>query len=186
MDTPLRPRRVRGLTLVELMATLAIAAVLLGVAVPSLAKLVHSVHLSTASNALMASLRLARSEALKRGARVAVCKSADGVTCAAVGGWEQGWILFQDRNGNGALDEDDTLIQREEAVGGKLRVTGNLPVARAIAFGANGGARSPGGGLQAGTVTLCRLSAAPGPARRVVITTGGRVRVVSATVDSCE
>lgn len=189
MQTPRRPcrlrRRAHGLTLVELLVTLAIAAVLLTVAAPSLAGLVHSVHLSTTTNTLLASLRLARSEAIKRASRVTMCKSVDGAACTLAGGWEQGWIVFHDPNANGALDAGEKLIQRGDALGGGLVASGNSPVARAISFAATAGPRTVGGGLQAGTLTLCRRSVAPGPARRIVLGMGGRARIVQADVASC-
>jgi Tfp pilus assembly protein FimT len=59
-------------------------------------------------------------------------------------------------------------------------------VARTITFAATGGPRTVSGGLQAGTLTVCRRSDGPGPARRIVIGTGGRVRVVQDSVESCD
>lgn len=186
MQRPAHPSpRGSGFTLLELLVTVAIAAVLMMVAAPPLARLVHSVQLSMTSNTFLASLRFARSEALKRASRVALCKSGDGATCALVGGWEQGWIIFHDSNGNGLFDAADTLLQRGEPVGGSLLVSGNQPVARSISFVATGGPRATSGGMLGGTLTLCRRSDAPGPARRIVIGTGGRVRVVQDALESC-
>ena len=102
-------RRGAGLTLVELLVVLAIAAILLSSGVPSFVRLVHSVQLSMASNAFLSSLRLARSEAQRRGGRVAVCKSANGESCTSSGGWEQGWIVFHERSFED-IDEFKTLV----------------------------------------------------------------------------
>ena len=66
-----------GFTLVELVVTMVIAAVLLVVAIPSLEDAVLNTKLRAQSNAFLASLYLARSEAIKRNARVVVCKTAD-------------------------------------------------------------------------------------------------------------
>ncbi len=164
---------------------LAIAAILAGIAVPSMASLLQSVQLSSASNAFLSSLRLARSEARKRGSRVALCKSPDGVVCVSGGGWEQGWLVFHDVNGNGLLDAGEATIQRTEPLGGELVFRGNRMVASTITYVALGGTRQVTGGLQAGTLTVCRRSADPGPARQIVISTGGRPRVQSAT-QTCE
>jgi type IV fimbrial biogenesis protein FimT len=146
---------------------------------------VRSVQLSTACNAFLASLRLARSEAARRGSRVALCKSADGVACAATGGWDQGWLMFHDADGDGRPDAGEQVIQRTDALASGLVVTGNQPVARVIAFSPQGGPRGAAGGILAGTVTLCHRSADAGPARRIVIASGGRSRVQQATVASC-
>lgn len=174
-----------GFTLVECLVTLSIAAVLVALAAPALGRLLHSVHLSTASNALMSSLRLARSEALRRGGRVALCRSADGLSCATDGGWEQGWIVFHDLNANGVLDPGETLIERAEALGGGLVLHGNAPLASALTFTGMAGMRTVAGGLQAGTFTLCRPLDVPAVARQIVIGSSGRARVVQVTLDTC-
>jgi type IV fimbrial biogenesis protein FimT len=179
-------RRVRGLSLPELLVALCIAAVLLAQAAPAFGRLLDSVRVSTATNAFLASLRLARSEALKTSGRVALCKSADGLACSDAGGWEQGWIVFRDRNGNGERDAGETVVQREEPVGGQLVISGNQPVAETISFAALGGTRMVTGGLQAGSVTVCSRSDAPAAARRIVLTAGGRARIQRVEVSRCE
>ncbi|MDB5899784.1 MAG: methylation [Ramlibacter sp.] len=184
---PIRsPRGAAGLTLFELLIAVSVAAVLVAMGAPSMVGVLHSVNLSGASNSFLAALRLARSEAQKRSSRVAMCKSADGVACTPGGGWEQGWIIFHDPNANGMLDDGETLIQRGEPVGGGLLLTGNLPVARTISFSATAGPRAVSGGLLAGTLTLCRRSLERGPAREIVIGSGGRVRVQQREVTACD
>jgi type IV fimbrial biogenesis protein FimT len=181
-----RARRAeQGLTLIELLVTLAIAAVLLASAAPPMSRLLHSVNLSTTSNALLSSLRLARSEALRRGARVAMCRSSDGASCATAGGWEQGWIVFHDLNANGLLDPGENLIQRVDALGGGLVLRGNAQLGAAVTFTGMAGMRTVAGGLQAGTFTICRPLDVPAVARQIVIGSGGRARVVQVTLDTC-
>ncbi|TWO69168.1 prepilin-type N-terminal cleavage/methylation domain-containing protein [Caenimonas sedimenti] len=174
--TPLRPRD-RGLSLVELLVTLAIAALMMGMAAPSMAAIMNSSKLASTSNTFLAGLRLARSEAIRRGGRVAMCKSSDGVHCADAGGWEQGWIIFHDPNGNSVVDPEERLIQRIEAPDPGVVLTGTPSVARAITFMGNGRNRTMAGGMQAGTLTLCNKRDAGGPGRRIVISSGGRARV---------
>lgn len=82
-----------GMTMTELLITLAVLAVLMMVAVPSFKDASLGSRLSAAANDLLASVQLARSEAIKRNVAVTLCASADGTTCAASGGWEQGWII---------------------------------------------------------------------------------------------
>lgn len=80
-----RAPRGRGFTLIELMVTLVVLSVLLGVAVPGLQALVAAQRMRAVSYDLVTHLLLARSEALKRGAPVQVLP--------ATGGWERGWSV---------------------------------------------------------------------------------------------
>ena len=146
---------------------------------------VRSVQLSSASNDLLAGLLMARSEAIKRNGRVVLCKSADGISCAGTGGWEQGWIVFHDGNNNGTRDGGEEIIQRAQALSADLRVTGNLNVARYVSYAPTGATRLVGGGFQAGTITLCRQSAEGGEARQIVLSSSGRPRVQKTLVGAC-
>ncbi|KPJ92750.1 MAG: hypothetical protein AMJ53_08750 [Gammaproteobacteria bacterium SG8_11] len=107
-----------GFTLIELMVTIALAAIILTQAVPSFNALVQNNRLISQKNEFISTLNLARSEALKRGTRVTVCASTDQNTCDTTD-WEKGWIVFSDRDadnvldaGTGAcLDNEDCLIR---------------------------------------------------------------------------
>ncbi len=189
VSTPfsLRPtaRRVRGFTLIELMVVIAVATVLLGFGVPSMTAILNSNKLTAASNALLSSMRLARSEAFKRNGRVVLCKSRDGIACTPAGGWEQGWIVFHDADGNGEHDDQEVVIERGNPLEASLRLTGNSSVAKYLSFVATGSTRLAAGGFQAGTVTVCNLSATGGEARQIVLNAVGRPRVQRVAVASC-
>ena len=186
LEQPRRSARPqRGFTLVELMMVVAVTSVLLGFGVPSMTALMNSNQLTAATNALMASMRLARSEAFKRNGRVVLCKSRDGVTCTTSGGWEQGWLVFHDANGDGDHSQDEVVIERGNPLPGNLRLTGNSTVARYVSFVASGSTRMMGGGFQAGTLTVCNQSLERAEARQIVINAVGRPRVQKVAVDSC-
>lgn len=175
----------RGLTFVELLTTLSIAAVLLSLAAPSMAAIIDSVKLSSTTNLFMSSLRLARSESLKRGGRVALCKSADGVNCELMGGWDQGWIIFHDTNGNGGMDAGEKLVERVEPLASSLRMTGNQNVARYISYWSGSITRTASGAMQSGTLTICHSSGKASEARQIVISAAGRARVQVAAGSVC-
>lgn len=178
-------RRARGFTLLEMLVVMAIAAVLAGIAIPSLAGMMNSIKLSSASNSFLSYLHLARSEAIKRNSRVALCKSADGLSCAVAGGWEQGLIVFHDPNNNGALDAGETVIARAQALPSTLKMVGNPNVANYVSFAPTGATKLVGGGFQAGTLTLCRESLSAGEGREIILNAVGRPRVQKVEVNAC-
>lgn len=174
----------RGFTLVELLVVLCVAGVLLTLSVPSFGRIISSSRLTSASNALLSSMYLARSEAIKRHGRVALCKTIDGVACAATGGWEQGWIVFSDTNNNGVRDSDEPIIERIQGLTA-MRATGNSPVAKYVSYVATGTTRLIGGGLQAGTVTVCAEPGTSDEARQIVISSVGRPRIQKVSASVC-
>jgi type IV fimbrial biogenesis protein FimT len=97
----------RGFSIIELMITITVLGLLLGIAVPSFTETVRNNRIISQNNELVASLNLARSEALKRSGSVSVCASADQATCSNSTNWGTGWIVFNDPNANGTLDAAD-------------------------------------------------------------------------------
>jgi type IV fimbrial biogenesis protein FimT len=192
---PFRPQRLdglrpfnlrnRGFTLLELLVAVTAAMVLLLVAAPTMSAAVTSAKLTSASNSFLSHIYLARSEAIKRNGRVVLCKSSDGASCAASGGWEQGWIVFHDTNNNGVIDGGELVIARQQALPAAFRLTGNQNVARYVSFEPTGSTRLVGGGFQAGTLTLCRQSVASSEARQIILNAVGRPRVHKLEIASC-
>jgi type IV fimbrial biogenesis protein FimT len=175
----------RGYTLIESLVTLAVAGTLLAAGGSTLGDLIHGLRLQAVSGDVLAQLMLARSEAIKRNARVVLCKSADGSTCAEQGGWEQGWILFHDANNSGTREPEEPILERLNALPPGWRVSANTPLARYVSYGPFGAAALSSGAFQAGTFTVCKVSAAPAEARQIIVNTGGRPRVQKVWVDTC-
>ncbi len=169
----------RGFSLIELLITLAVIVVLLTVGVPAFSTVVKNSRLATATNELTTALNLARSEAIKRGLRVSVCKSADGATCAAVNGWDQGWIVFTDNNNNAAYNSaSETLLRVYSGLASSLSLTGNVSVASYVSYVANGQSQLINGAFQAGTLSLCD-DRTGNVGRDLVLNNTGRVRLVT-------
>ena len=101
----------RGFTLIELMITITVAAILLGVGIPTFREFTRNNAVTAAHNDLVTSFGYARSEALRRSRPVSVCASADGATCGDAADWTTGWIAFTDRSTAGTLDGTDELLQ---------------------------------------------------------------------------
>lgn len=106
----------RGFTLVELMITLAVAAVLVMLAAPSFTTFVKNNRLTAQANTFVASLNLARSEAIKRGTRVYITSNSGT-------NWEDGWKVWVDRDGDTTYDSGEEL-RLEPAFDGSSTLTG--------------------------------------------------------------
>lgn len=174
-----------GLTLVELALVLGLVAVMSALAAPSFRSMWRTVLLDTQSSLFLGHLYLARSEAIKRRARVVMCKSSDGTRCDDQGGWDQGWIVFHDANNDAHPDPGEAIVARSQTGNTSIRVTGNLQVARYVSYTPTGVARLTSGAFQAGTITLCVAESGIKDARRIILSSSGRPRLSNGTVSSC-
>lgn len=178
-------KRSAGGTLLELLISISIVAVVLAVAIPSYDALIQQTRFATFSNNYLLHLHLARSEAAKRNDRVVICKSADASTCTTSGSWNQGWIVFHDANNNAQIDLGEEILRVNEPLPSNWSFLGNTPVVNYVSYSSTGIARSTSGSFQAGTLTLCRVSQGGGEARAVVISATGRPRVQHTVVSVC-
>ncbi|MXS86002.1 prepilin-type N-terminal cleavage/methylation domain-containing protein [Nitrosomonas sp. HPC101] len=162
----------KGFTMVELMITISIASILLAVAVPSYQSLMRESRLTTQANELMTALHYARSEAVKRGVRVTLCKSADGATCNG-DSWKDGWLIFSDSDAGtaGTVDGADEVLRVFPGLKGSTLTTGSN-FANWISYLPNG--RNQGSGnLPNGTFSLCNQASG----RNIKVNKAGRPRV---------
>lgn len=172
MRTP-PPNPARGFTLVELMVTIAIAAILLSIAIPSFQATMAKSQLASHTNEFLAAMATARNEAIKNNTHGLLCASTDGASCNGTA-WSNGWIVCVDTNRNGNCNAGEQVSNIRSAING-LSIQGNASVATGIRFGSDGLLF----GLP-GTVRVCKATTAlPANenARDIVINTVGRTRV---------
>lgn len=159
--------RDRGFSLIELMTVVTVASIVLALGVPGLGALVRTQRLNSAAAGLHAALMLARSEAIRRGARVEVAP-ADGKR------WENGWIVYADENDNGSFDPDDILIQARPAMADGIKVSSTFSQPN-IGYHGSGRTRS-NGSAQAFLAGTIRLSSGR-EGRNIVVNALGRARL---------
>lgn len=156
-----------GFTLIELMVTIAVAAVLLTVAVPNFVVFLQNSRLVSQANELSGMLNFARSEAVKRSSVVRVCSRLNDATCAGGLIWDAGYLVFLDPDGNGTPDDAADVLRVRTAMEGNNTLRAGRA---AIVFQANG--------FSAGSNTTFQICDARGTAsgRAVVINNQGRTR----------
>ena len=157
-----------GFTLIELMVTLSVMAILLAVAVPSFQDVALSSKLTSLANNVVASAQLARSEAIKRNRPATLCASSNGATCT--GAWTDGWVVLRD---------DGAVINAQKKLPDGFVMSGNVT---SVSFSATGVGANP----VTATLTICRKTPSVGSQERVVsISTTGRPTVSRTTAGSC-
>lgn len=164
-------REAKGFTLVEAMITLAVVAVVLGIAVPSWQGARASVHASKARTEMLETIMAAVRHSALAGTEVVLCRPASEMVeeCSDTTNWSGGWALFADLNGNRLRDANEPVIHRQSALAGgvKLWTTGGRT---RLVFQPNGG--NAGSNV---TFTLCDERGA-NKAVTFVLANDGRMR----------
>ena len=178
-----KAKSVAGFTMLELMITLAVAGVLAAVAIPNMRDFIRNNRLTAGVNDMLRSTQIARSEAIKRQAVVAVCASADPFAdpgaLACSNGAFSGWFVFQDTNSNWAFDDPgDAVIERKSVATGVTVRNNNNGV---ISYSGTGLATSTPGQTATNRILLCderglQAFGDNSTGRAVIIETSGRSR----------
>lgn len=136
-------RAQRGVTLVEVMATTTITAIILGMAAPSFLDMMRANKARGAAQQLSALLNEARNEAMKRNVPVLVCPSNDGSSCLSspsATSWVGTTIVCYDVDGNGACDTSTTAapnpIRVRSRVADNVQLSGPTAAVRFNGMGA--------------------------------------------------
>ena len=120
-------RRNRGVTLIELLVTMAIAVILAMIALPSYSSIMNRNRVAGEVNQFVTALQFARSEAAKQGLNAVVCVSTDQSTCSTSSrDFIQGYIVFVDANNNGIRDSNEPILRAQsQSPGGDAAVPSN-------------------------------------------------------------
>jgi type IV fimbrial biogenesis protein FimT len=95
--------RQSGFTMVEMIMTVAVGAILLTVGIPSFRYITNSNRIAAEINGLLGDLQFARSEAIKEGVSVSACISTNGTACTGGANWQNGWIVISSAINTGVL-----------------------------------------------------------------------------------
>ncbi|KAA6187509.1 prepilin-type N-terminal cleavage/methylation domain-containing protein [Thiohalocapsa marina] len=147
------------MTLIELMVTLVVAAVLLGFGVPSFKAFVQKNRMASQVNTFLADLHLARSEAVKRRQSIRVCKSTDLAQCSTEGTFNNGWIV---------VDEAGAVLRSHGPTSEQILIEDSYE--GLITFTGAGIIKASAGNI---------VFSADGYIRKLVISNTGRVRIQS-------
>ena len=118
----------KGFTLLELIIIVAILGITTALAVPGLREMVSNNRIQSNASDFVAALQFAKAEAVARVNPVTLCKGADLIGCAADGGWQQGWIVFSDDNG----DAGEDVLLNHEALNENITFRGTAGVTDSI------------------------------------------------------
>ncbi len=163
-------RPARGYGLFELLCVCGISALVLGFALPTFTQVLDQSRVAAVHNELIASLGMARQEAIRSRAHAMVCPlDAENGRCAAGGDWSSGWLTFIDRNGNRRLDSNErVLVETGQTLPDKIRIYSG-PSRPAVRYAPNG--MSIGSNL---TIRVCLH----GEARTaIILNNAGRPRI---------
>lgn len=158
-----------GFSLIDILMVLALLALALGLGVPSFHRMLSQQHRTTVLNELGGELALARSQAVRSHSRTTLCPLASGERCGE--DWNQGRLLFLDRNGNGQHEADETILLRHEGDGGlRLSWRGSLgrPYAQMLPTGTTNHLN--------GMFVVCDIDGDPTTAKALIVNKMGRSR----------
>ena len=134
-------KRQIGVTMVELMIVVVIAAILAAIAAPSFSEFINNTRLTSVMTQLTSDLNRARSEAIKRNSWMLVCARSTDTACGT--NWNNGWLVCQDSEPDGACDAGTAAnpnpVAVHQTLSSNLSLTGSAASVRFNPSGTQGG-----------------------------------------------
>jgi type IV fimbrial biogenesis protein FimT len=120
------PRLNRGYSLYELLMTVTLVAVIIGLGLPSFAGITARNRQHAEINALFHAIHVARKESIMRRQVVSLCPSVDAMSCQPGRDWSTGWLMFAnlDADEPPRIDAGEPLLQ-VHTVGENIKITAN-------------------------------------------------------------
>jgi len=172
-------RRQTGVTLIELLVTISIAAILMAVAVAGFQDFFRRNRVDSAVSDLVVTLNYARSEAIRRGVMVSVCRSHTGTNCTTAQPWQSGWIVFTNPDNDNNVDPGEEILRVHQALPAGVTLNTNINFQHRITYQPDGRITNTVGG----SFFVCHVEV-PTDTRRIVVIGTGRARVENATTCS--
>ena len=158
-----------GFTLIELLSTVSIFSLLLSLAIPEFQSMAQRNQIATAHNAFLSTIQFTRSEAIKRGNNVIICKWDNiQATCDSARNWQSGWAVFNDQNGNGSKGANEDIIRIHKALPPSIQMHYNHKKLKYSAKGLSTG--------YSGTITFCS-NGEHTTKQGMTLSSAGRVRI---------
>ncbi len=165
------PTRSKGVTLVELVITLAVAGILTSLAVPAFSNIRAKNAMAGSINLFLSQLHLARSSAVTRERRITLCPASSPSECDDDHeAWKNGYLIFQDSNKNRERDVGEEIISYQEKADTAVKIVSSSRFRNRITFLALGRAW-----FSNTTVRFCHEKR-PDLNRVIIVSNNGRVR----------
>lgn len=174
-----------GFTLLELMVTISILAILLGIAVPSFQDSTRRGEISSQAGAVTSAVNIAKSEAIKRAQNVSICPKKDNA-CSGDTDWSTGWIVFTDNSGfTGDFDGTDVVLQSSQEPPAGMTVTTRamdsadkeISEVSSITFTSTGELTNFPGGMTYLQVQVSKSGCGDNEMRQISVRSNGRIAV---------
>lgn len=174
-------RSSRGVTVMELIVTLSIGAILLTIGIPGFSAILEKNRIGVASSLLHTSFNMARGEALKRRDGVRICPSADSNSCRNDGDWSEGWVIFEDANSNNTPETTEIIrvVDLEEP---SIKIVASASSANYLQFQPTGMAVGDGG--IGGEMRICHQDSSI-RSKVLSISAAGQIRLQNRTLTDC-
>jgi len=157
-------KKIRGFTIIELMVTVAIGAVLVAVAIPSFDPFIKKSRMTAATNELVSALHIARNEAIKSRTVTCVCPSTvdtANLACDVINDWESGWIVFTEAGADcDYTDGVDRLIKTQNGndFGSEITIRSkdlSISTVNYVRYTSRGAPQRSNGAIQQGVFSIC-------------------------------